>query len=181
MNLGVRRPPAREHEQHRRDLGLHDLAPLRDVSSRRQETHLERLVPAEERGLQSGVITNDQVTGATAAACSRLSPMAVSTCEGSTAPLEQAAPLDTAKPLRSSATTMASPSTPPPGPTFERPRARNSVTNSEVTPADGGPAVRRSIPAASQPVGRPDVAGRGHKIHLEFWNRLESEGRLVST
>ena len=36
--------------------------------------------------------------------------MAVSTCEGSTAPLEQAAPLETAKPRRSSAITIASPS-----------------------------------------------------------------------
>jgi hypothetical protein len=44
-----------------------------------------------------------------------------------------------------------------------------------------GETLRSLIPSASQPVGRPDVAGRGHKIHLEFWNRLESDGRLVST
>src|SRR5262249_40385173 len=38
------------------------------------------------------------------------SPMAVSTCEGWTAPLEQAAPVETANPRRSSAITSASPS-----------------------------------------------------------------------
>ena len=39
-------------------------------------------------------------------------PMAVSTCEGAMAPLEQAAPVETAKPRRSSAITSASPSMP---------------------------------------------------------------------
>ena len=42
----------------------------------------------------------------------RLSPIAVSTCEGSTAPLEHAEPLETQKPLRSRAITIASPSIP---------------------------------------------------------------------
>ena len=43
---------------------------------------------------------------------SAVSPIASSTCEGSTAPLEHAEPLDTAKPRRSSAITSASPSIP---------------------------------------------------------------------
>ena len=46
---------------------------------------------------------------------------------------------------------IASPSTPPPAPTFESPRARKKVTISDVTPADGGPGReplhRRRVPA----------------------------------
>lgn len=35
------------------------------------------------------------------------------------------------------------------------------------------------VVAADQPVGRPDVAGRGHHQHLQFWTRLERDGRVV--
>jgi hypothetical protein len=36
------------------------------------------------------------------------------------------------------------------------------------------------IPSADQPVGRPDVVGRGHNDHLEFWERLSSNGRVLA-
>ncbi len=35
------------------------------------------------------------------------------------------------------------------------------------------------IVAADQPIGRPDVAGRGHQQHLAFWGSLEVQGRIV--
>lgn len=35
------------------------------------------------------------------------------------------------------------------------------------------------IPVADQPVGRPDVTGRGHQAHLAFWGRLTKEGRVI--
>jgi hypothetical protein len=36
------------------------------------------------------------------------------------------------------------------------------------------------IVGADQPIGRPDVAGRGHYQHLTFWNSLETNGRIVT-
>ena len=47
-----------------------------------------------------------------ARASSGVRPMAVSTCEGSTAPEEQAAPVEQARPFRSRAMIRASPSIP---------------------------------------------------------------------
>jgi hypothetical protein len=35
------------------------------------------------------------------------------------------------------------------------------------------------IVGADQPIGRPDVAGRGHYQHLTFWNSLETNNRIV--
>jgi len=35
------------------------------------------------------------------------------------------------------------------------------------------------IVAADQPIGRPDVAGRGHYQHLGFWGALEAAQRIV--
>ncbi len=35
------------------------------------------------------------------------------------------------------------------------------------------------IVAADQPIGRPDVAGRGHQRHLGFWESLEAAQRIV--
>jgi hypothetical protein len=35
------------------------------------------------------------------------------------------------------------------------------------------------IVAADQPIGRPDVAGRGHQQHLAFWTQLEARKRVV--
>ena len=35
------------------------------------------------------------------------------------------------------------------------------------------------IPTADQPVGRPDVAGRGHQANLAFWERIVDAGRVV--
>lgn len=34
-------------------------------------------------------------------------------------------------------------------------------------------------PVADQPVGRPDVTGRGHQAHLAFWERIVEAGRIV--
>ena len=36
------------------------------------------------------------------------------------------------------------------------------------------------LPRAEQPVGRPDVAGRGHARHLAFWKALGEAGRVVA-
>ena len=35
------------------------------------------------------------------------------------------------------------------------------------------------IPVADQPLGRPDVTGRGHQAHLAFWERIVELGRIV--
>lgn len=35
------------------------------------------------------------------------------------------------------------------------------------------------IPVANQPVGRPDVTGRGHRAHLRFWERVTEGGRAI--
>lgn len=35
------------------------------------------------------------------------------------------------------------------------------------------------IPVADQPVGRPDVTGRGHQAHLAFWKHLMEAGRVT--
>ena len=35
------------------------------------------------------------------------------------------------------------------------------------------------LPRAEQPVGRPDVAGRGHARNLAFWKALETTNRVV--
>lgn len=45
--------------------------------------------------------------------------------------------------------------------------------------------IRRSLeeytPSADQPVGQPDVNGRGHAQHLGFWKALEAQGCVVSS
>ncbi len=35
------------------------------------------------------------------------------------------------------------------------------------------------IVSADQPIGRPDITGRGHHQHLAFWGSLESQNRIV--
>lgn len=35
------------------------------------------------------------------------------------------------------------------------------------------------LPVAEQPVGRPDVAGRGHEQNGRFWSRLVEQNRIV--
>jgi len=35
------------------------------------------------------------------------------------------------------------------------------------------------MPSAEQPVGRPDVTGRGHAANLKFWETLERDGLVV--
>ncbi len=35
------------------------------------------------------------------------------------------------------------------------------------------------LPSAEQPLGLPDVAGRGHAQHQAFWSNLQSAGRIV--
>lgn len=42
-----------------------------------------------------------------------------------------------------------------------------------------GDTLARTIPSAAQAVGRPDVAGRGHKVHTDLWGALEREARVV--
>ena len=36
------------------------------------------------------------------------------------------------------------------------------------------------IPSADQPIGRPDVVGRGHTQHITFWQRLQEDARVVA-
>jgi len=43
-----------------------------------------------------------------------------------------------------------------------------------------GETLRSFIPSADQPLGRPDVAGRGLRDNLTFWEALEQRGRVVS-
>jgi hypothetical protein len=48
-----------------------------------------------------------------------------------------------------------------------------------VTRDHVGETLARFIPSADQPVGRPDVSGRGHADNLSFWGQLQSQGRVV--
>jgi hypothetical protein len=34
------------------------------------------------------------------------------------------------------------------------------------------------IPSATQAVGMPDVTGRGHMVHQEFWGALHGRGAI---
>jgi hypothetical protein len=43
-----------------------------------------------------------------------------------------------------------------------------------------GETLARTIPSAAQPVGRPDVAGRGHAVHSGLWEGLRKVGRVVA-
>jgi len=43
-----------------------------------------------------------------------------------------------------------------------------------------GDTLNQIIVGADQPIGRPDVSGRGHFQHLTFWNCLEANKRVVS-
>jgi len=36
------------------------------------------------------------------------------------------------------------------------------------------------IPSAEQPVGQPDIAGRGLRDNLTFWTSLEEQGRTIA-
>jgi hypothetical protein len=42
-----------------------------------------------------------------------------------------------------------------------------------------GETLRNYVPSASQAPGRPDIVGRGHDAHLQFWSRLEATGAVV--
>jgi AAA domain len=42
-----------------------------------------------------------------------------------------------------------------------------------------GDTLDRLIVGADQPIGRPDVAGRGHYQHLTFWSSLQAQNRIV--
>jgi hypothetical protein len=42
-----------------------------------------------------------------------------------------------------------------------------------------GETLDRMIVGADQPIGRPDVAGRGHYQHLTFWKSLDAHNRIV--
>jgi hypothetical protein len=43
-----------------------------------------------------------------------------------------------------------------------------------------GDTLRSVIPSATQPLGRPDVSGRGLFSNLRFWERLETDGRVIA-
>ena len=42
-----------------------------------------------------------------------------------------------------------------------------------------GDSLERFIPTADQPIGRPDVAGRGHLDNLTFWSEISERGRVA--
>lgn len=42
-----------------------------------------------------------------------------------------------------------------------------------------GPTISNTIPAATQAPGQPDRTGRGRRAHLEFWEMLEANDRIV--
>lgn len=48
-----------------------------------------------------------------------------------------------------------------------------------VTRDHVGETLDTHLPVSEQPVGRPDVAGRGHYQHSAFWNRLVITGRVI--
>lgn len=41
-----------------------------------------------------------------------------------------------------------------------------------------GETLERTIPFARQPVGAPDIAGRGHAQHSTLWTRLQESGSI---
>ena len=49
-----------------------------------------------------------------------------------------------------------------------------------VTRDHVGETIVNTIPAATQAPGEPDRTGRGRRAHLEFWEMVEQNGRLVS-
>lgn len=42
-----------------------------------------------------------------------------------------------------------------------------------------GDTLEEFIPSATQAVGRPDLTGRGHVVHREFWGTLKSTDRII--
>lgn len=48
-----------------------------------------------------------------------------------------------------------------------------------VTRDHVGETLREHLPSAVQPVGRPDVSGRGHFQHFKFWDQLQQGDRIV--
>src|ERR1700682_4664838 len=64
------------------------------------------------KSMSAEVVWRPRLKRRLARASSGGKPMAVSTCDGSTAPEEQAAPVEQARPFKSSAMRRASPSTP---------------------------------------------------------------------
>lgn len=39
--------------------------------------------------------------------------------------------------------------------------------------------LQNHLPSADQPVGRPDICGRGHAQNLGFWSTLQAQGRVI--
>src|SRR6202158_3884500 len=78
--------------------------------SRSRDTAPE--ISAHANSASSAIFCLPRLTRILAFARSRLSPIAVKTCEASIAPDEHAAPVETASPFKSSAMTSASPSMP---------------------------------------------------------------------
>src|SRR5713226_6827734 len=64
------------------------------------------------KSMSAGVVCRPRLKRRLARASSGARPMAVRTCDGSTAPEEQAAPVEHARPFKSRAMRRASPSTP---------------------------------------------------------------------
>ena len=144
--------------------------------------------------LLRGVLRSQRKPDAGARAAPRSSPIASSTCEGSTAPLEQAEPLDTAKPRRSSAITIASPSMPSKQMlvvfgmrAVRRRRSRRRRARAPESPLPAGRAMRAmrcdSVRDARQPLGgasetpprparsRCPRAGRARDARRTGWDR----------
>lgn len=48
-----------------------------------------------------------------------------------------------------------------------------------VTRDHVGATLDSHLPVAEQPVGRPDIAGRGHFQNRQFWGRLVQQNRIV--
>lgn len=57
--------------------------------------------------------------------------------------------------------------------------SRHQVGLIIVTRDHVGETLNAHLPSAEQPVGRPDVAGRGHHQNIAFWSRLVAQNRVV--
>src|SRR5216684_6016617 len=93
---------------------LHEwaMASLRQVGESSRSWATAAGTTFKAKSMSAEVVWRPRLKRRLARASSGGKPMAVSTCEGSTAPEEQAAPVEQARPLRSRAMRRASPSTP---------------------------------------------------------------------
>jgi hypothetical protein len=59
--------------------------------------------------------------------------------------------------------------------------SRHQVALIVVSRDHVGETLKTYVPSAEQPIGQQDITGRGHVQHQEFWGRLETAGRIIST